>query len=422
MGATFAEVNIAGFGGGFGGQGGGQVGGAGGVGQGGISFLTATNTTAGLADVVRLFFLTAGVDLSPPKTVFFNERNGIIYVRAALQDLDIIEQAIQVLNQAPPQLTIEAKFAEITQDDTRALGLDWWLGNILFNHGAIGAQAGTAPSFQGTPTTANGSSGFFPGYPTTDASGNNLFKAPANTDQLLTGGLRNQGQTLATVTGILTDPQFRVAIKALEQRQGIDLLSAPKVTTLSGRQTQIKVVDVKTYVAFLDTGLTAGGGGLGAGGAGGATTTGNGVVGGQITPGTDTIEVGPVLDVIPYVAADGYTIHMTIMPTLKEFLGYDDPGQFVAQIQSVSGTGAAPPLLAPTPLPKFRLRQVATSCTVWDGQTVVLGGLISEDVQKIKDKVPVPTIIDPGGNRVHSDEEMPFGQQPIPVQMGTPPR
>src|SRR5204862_206807 len=91
-GATVDEVNIAGCGGGCGGGGGGgQVGGAGGVGQGGISFLTATNTTAGLADVVRLFFLTAGVDLSPPKTVFFNERNGIIYVRAALQDLDIIE-------------------------------------------------------------------------------------------------------------------------------------------------------------------------------------------------------------------------------------------------------------------------------------------------------------------------------------------
>ena len=97
-----------------------------------------------------------------------------------------------------------------------------------------------------------------------------------------------------------------------------------------------------------------------------------------------------------------------------------------------------------TPLPKFSLRQVVTSAVVWDGQTVVLGGLIAEKVTKIKDKVPflgdlpiagrlfrsessqsqkknllmfvTPTIIDPAGNRMHSDEELPFAQNAFPSQ------
>jgi general secretion pathway protein D len=154
-----------------------------------------------------------------------------------------------------------------------------------------------------------------------------------------------------------------------------------------------------------------------------------------------------VLDVVPYVNADGYTIQMTLLPTLKEFLGYDDPGQFVAQVQSVGSTGPAQQALTqPTPLPKFRLRQVATTAMVWDGQTVVLGGLIAENVQKQKDKVPVlgdlpllgrffrsessismkknlvifvtPTLIDPAGNRLHTDEELPFAQRSIPAQIG----
>jgi len=75
---------------------------------------------------------------------------------------------------------------------------------------------------------------------------------------------------------------------------------------------------------------------------------------------------------------------------------------------------------------------------------VVLGGLISENVTKQKDKVPVlgdlpflgrlfrsesnesrkknlmifvtPRIIDPAGNPVHSEDEMPFAQQGIPPQ------
>src|SRR4030095_10471537 len=94
--------------------------------------------------------------------------------------------------------------------------------------------------------------------------------APAATDQLLTSGLRNSAAapTVATLTGILTDPQFRFVVKALEQRGGTDLLSAPEVTTMSGRQAQIKVVDIKYIVTDLDTDQTAGGGATGVGGVG----------------------------------------------------------------------------------------------------------------------------------------------------------
>jgi Flp pilus assembly secretin CpaC len=86
-----------------------------------------------------------------------------------------------------------------------------------------------------------------------------------------------------------------------------------------------------------------------------------------------------------------FTIQMTIIPTITEFLGYDDPGGFVPQAQSVSGGagGVGIPIVGQLPLPHYRLRQVTTSCIVWDGQTVVLGGLITEDVTKLKDKVPL---------------------------------
>ena len=75
---------------------------------------------------------------------------------------------------------------------------------------------------------------------------------------------------------------------------------------------------------------------------------------------------------------------------------------------------------------------------------MVVGGLISEDVQRFKDKVPMlgdlpivgklfrseqsdrkkknllifvtPTILDPAGNRLHTDEDMPFAQSSFPNQ------
>jgi general secretion pathway protein D len=37
----------------------------------------------------------------------------------------------------------------------------------------------------------------------------------------------------------------------------------------------------------------------------------------------------------------------------------------------------------------FSTREVTTEVTVYDGQTVVLGGLMREDIQKTEDKVPI---------------------------------
>ncbi len=39
--------------------------------------------------------------------------------------------------------------------------------------------------------------------------------------------------------------------------------------------------------------------------------------------------------------------------------------------------------------PIFNSRKVTTSVSVWDGQTVVLGGLMREDVQKTEDRTPI---------------------------------
>jgi len=155
-----------------------------------------------------------------------------------------------------------------------------------------------------------------------------------------------------------------------------------------------------------------------------------------IVPQPAQIPLGPTLDVIPHVSADGYTIQMNLIPTLTEFLGYDEPGGFNARVGN---------LVAPPPLPRFRVRQVTTSSIVWDGQTIMLGGLISEKVTKTKDKVPVlgdmpllgrlfrseatasrkknlvifvtPTIIDPAGNRIHTDDNLPYNPHTVPPQI-----
>ena len=156
-----------------------------------------------------------------------------------------------------------------------------------------------------------------------------------------------------------------------------------------------------------------------------------------ITPNQQQVEVGPVLDVIPYVLSDGCTLNLTLIPSLTEFNGYDTP-------PTIPGVNVANVVQVPTILPRFIVRQVVTTVNIWDNQTVVLGGLISSAIQTQKDKVPVLgdlplvgrlfqsqsktsvkknlmifvtcTIVDPAGNRVHSDDELPFLQNTIPPQ------
>jgi type II secretory pathway component GspD/PulD (secretin) len=67
--------------------------------------------------------------------------------------------------------------------------------------------------------------------------------------QSLTSGLNNGGlPAIGTITGILTNPNFRVVLHALEQRQGTEELAAPEVTTTSGRQTEMRATQIITVI------------------------------------------------------------------------------------------------------------------------------------------------------------------------------
>jgi len=202
--------------------------------------VTTTNNTVNVSLSARNFFTTLGVNLFPPKSIFFNDRLGLLFVRATMEDLDTIESAIQALNQVPPQVHIKARFVQVEQDDNAGLGFDWYLGQ--FNIGnSVSAQGGSAPSLN--VPGPGGSIVPFPG-PT---AANQI--ASSATDQQITSGLNNSAlPAIGTLTGILTNPNFRVVLHALEQRQGVEELAEPEVTTTSGRQTEMRATEIITVI------------------------------------------------------------------------------------------------------------------------------------------------------------------------------
>ena len=330
-----------------------------------------------------------------------------LIVRNTADNLELVDAIVEQANvSGPKQVEIEAKFVEITQNNLKELGFDWLLGPFNLNSkGSVAVAGGTS----GTGAVVNPADFPFSTtglHPVTagNRSGNLAISGNA-IDSLLLG--TSAGQVLAPgifgVGGLLTDPQFQVVIRALNQKKGVDLLSAPRVTTKSGQRAVIEIVREFRYPTQFDppqipqtvgsvTTRSDTGGIIPLGGASSV----------PVTPTTpthfETRNTGVTLEVEPVVGPDGVTIDLNLVPQVVEFEGFINYGSPILApsssfLNTVTGGLISSPQSVLTPnvinQPIFSTRKVTTSVSVWDGQTVVLGGLMREDVQKTEDRTPL---------------------------------
>ncbi|MGH8047937.1 MAG: Amuc_1098 family type IV pilus outer membrane protein [Chthoniobacterales bacterium] len=324
-------------------------------------------------------------------------------------NIDVIDLIVDAaMGAAPTQVQIESKFVEINQNNLKELGFNWLLGPFqIGNSGAYGTGGSLDPNAAAYPFSApagtvigrdNVTAGLRSGRgngPQSAISVNSIDALLGSASGIATGA----GPAMFGLAGIFTNPQFQVVIRAMDQRKGIDLMSAPTVTTKSGNKAVINVVREFRYPTEFDPpqipqtidngGVIGGGGFLG--------TTGF-ITNPIITPTTpssfETRNIGVTLEVTPTVGADGYTIDLELAPEVVDFDGFINYGSPILTLAS-GATGSiltTPRSVEVSPnvinQPIFTTRKVTTNVTIWDGMTISLGGLIREDVQKTQDKVP----------------------------------
>ena len=353
----------------------------------------------GRADA-RTMLLSMGVQFPPGASATFWPHNGMLIVHNTQDNLDFVDALVDQANASQPkQVAIESKFVEINQNNLKELGFDWLLGPFSLN-GKVFGSGGTA----GNAAPVNGANYPFVDpvtgqpigqNPVTQGNRSGNFAITANAlDALLLPGL---GQTAGVapgifgLAGVFTNPQFQVVIRALNQKKGIDLLSAPSVTTKSGQRAIMEVVrefrSPRTYTQPQVPSISSQ-----------STTLLAGPVPVVVTPTTpqdwETRNTGVTLEVEPVVGGDATTIDLNLVPSVVEFEGFINYGSPINAI-GVNTLGvlstSVPVQLTPNIInqPVFSTRKVTTSVSVYDGQTVVLGGLMREDVQKTEDKVPI---------------------------------
>ena len=325
------------------------------------------------------------------------------------------------MGEQPTQVEIEAKFVEISQNNLKELGFDWALGPFaLPGSDAVFGSGGTIiPPGQGSqwpfinPGTGGvvGSDSITSGLRSGSGTGPDAGLSVNSLNALLAqnsgiGGGAAPG--FFALSGVFSNPQFQMVIRALNQKKGVDLMAAPKVTTKSGQKATISIVRDFPYPQEFEPPQIPQSTGSGNVSIGGATQEQDPVVTPSFPTDFTTRQLGVSLEVEPQIGPDGYTIDLSLSPEVVDFDGFINYGSPILAPQrnivaGVVSTALNPldvlsanQLYTPTLLtentinqPIFSVRKVTTSVSIWDGQTVALGGLIREDVQKVNDKVPV---------------------------------
>ncbi len=183
--------------------------------------------------------------------------------------------------------------------------------------------------------------------------------------------LASGASALGLITGFVGEFDVTASIRALSQKQGSDLLSSPKVTVLSGNPANIVVAQELRYPqSYGEIQSQAQAGAV------------------SITSGTPqefaVRNVGVEMKVTPTVEEDDYSISLDLNPKVTEFEGFVEYGGPSVAIAGATTVTVPPGFYQPI----FSVREITTKVTIWDGATLVMGGLTREEVKKVNDKVP----------------------------------
>jgi len=325
----------------------------------------------------KAFFQEMGVQWPVGSAIRYIPSIGKLMVANTSENLEIFEKRLEDLNVLPSQIEIEARFVEVKQADLSSLGFEWGLSDnweiaqnksdpsqkIVMNKGSF--TSGNRNLYLDTSTDA----GAVPSAMTAGAA--DVTRSALNKLPL--------ADSVMSVASVLTNPELSFVLHMLQQKGNSDLLSAPKVTTQSGQPATIKVVTEYLYPANYTVEFPA----AAAGTVTGSSTPASTVAAVQPTEFTPK-EVGVILEVTPEVSAEGgQLINLKMSPEVVTDPTWKDYG-----FDYASGGADNKLLHAPMLMPFFHTRKIDTTISIYNGATVVMGGMITEARTETDDKVP----------------------------------
>jgi type IV pilus assembly protein PilQ len=304
-------------------------------------FVAANTPVAATQDIAKSFTVLQALAkaLTPAGQLDYIDVQNVIIVRDTTQVQEAIKDMLARLDVEPVQIYCDVKFVSADNGDILNLGIDY---------GDQGPQASISGGQ--VPTT-------FP-FINNWQQGIQAFPTPPGNSTIPD-----------TVYGALSFTQFQATLRLLQRTTKAEVMQAPKIITLDGKEATIFVGETIRYAEAKSEQGQAGGLQLSV-----AEATGS------------PVEVGFQLLVLPHVVPGTNRIMMEVIP--KE--------------TSLSGTGnttLAPPgfdvftigasgLEGSIALPRTRSSTIVTTMMLESGQTAVIGGLTTDSDTESKSAVP----------------------------------
>jgi general secretion pathway protein D len=341
-----------------------------------------------------------GVVFPPGASAVYNRSTSILKVLNNAEMLDLIGQLISASEEETLLIQVGVRLIEINQTDLDSVTMNNNFGTAAYGFplpsslpAALATNgAGVTPLTPAGGVGVNGQLNQIQGTGLLARNDLTAFLAPGT----LAGTNSNASYDLNTMTlgGFLNTMQFSSLITAISQKNSANVLANPSLVLKRGQQGKLSSIQEFKYVKeYSDPQSSIAQIVV----AGGATVPGpETVLGSYPSQISDVVPIGVELGVKPDVIGTDRVL-LELQPTFQDFEGNINYGTQIYSVYASRPIAPIPPnavqqLLLTNVInqPVFVKRDVKLApIEVSDGYTLLLGGLLREDIQNVDEKIPL---------------------------------
>ncbi len=344
-----------------------------------------------------------GITFADGASASFTPATNTLRVVNTAANLDVIEQIIESITQTEPvSVAVRVTMIKVGREELAELGFDWMLNSFGVGESlnVTGGTTGNGTAITDIPLPPGTTT---PTTPVTAGirSGDGAFSEDS-IDSLIaeSSGAGRQaerrGPGILGVNGVIADTTVQGLMRGLDQKKGVDLMAQPSVTTRSGQAASIKLVDEFIYPTEYDPPELPQAGGVT------IDIDPNGEI--IITPSEsptivtpanptafETRDLGISLEVLPVADANRRFVNVTLNPAVTELDGFVNYGSPIDRVVAGPLFTSITQRLADNRIlmPVISVQRANTNVVVADGATIVIGGLLRDDIANFDDKAPI---------------------------------
>ena len=282
-------------------------------------------------------------------------RTSQLIVVATDAEIEAVDALIKQLDQPTRQVLIETKLVEISSNPSTVKGVDWSstlaAQNVSFGNGVGSGSSQTM--LPGTPVTTTIPA--FGGHPATTTTTAPKWSTSSEVDSIIQGPSQPGGLSLNTLSGLtpaigfLNADGLHAVLSFLNSSLDAQIVSTPRIVTLDNETATIAVTRGYPVINVVASTVNA---------AGGSSIT--------------YSNIGTILQVTPHISANDY-VWLKVVPDVSTFFGTHN--------QTIAGTSYTADI--------FDCRHIETQVLIPNANTLVMGGLVTDNPNAQYTKVPL---------------------------------